>query len=244
MQRGRGLEPCSGCAAGRPSPRSRSSRATCCSPRTPARGCTSATCPRPARWRWCAGPSRRGFDVTAEVTPHHLLLTDDLVRGLRPGVQGQPAAAHARGRRGGARRPRRRHDRRRRHRPRAARRWRQGLRVGRGGDRHARPARRRCRSCSTRWSTPGCWTGRRSPTGCRCAPPRSARSRGHGRPLEPGEPANLTLLDPAAGRTIEPDALYSRSRNTPFAGLKLPGAVLATFLRGTATVLDGKVVDR
>jgi dihydroorotase len=67
---------------------------------------------------------------------------------------------------------------------------------------------------------------------------------GHGRPLEAGEPANLTLVDPAASRTIEPDALHSRSRNTPFAGLKLPGAVHATFLRGTATVLDGKVIDR
>ena len=34
-----------------------------------------------------------GIDVTAEVTPHHLLLTDDLRRDLRPGLQGQPAAA-------------------------------------------------------------------------------------------------------------------------------------------------------
>ena len=35
-------------------------------------------------------------DVTAEVTPHHLLLTDELVAQLRPGLQGQPAAAHRR----------------------------------------------------------------------------------------------------------------------------------------------------
>jgi dihydroorotase len=67
---------------------------------------------------------------------------------------------------------------------------------------------------------------------------------GHGRPLEPGEPAHLTLLDPAARRVIEPARLHSRSRNTPFAGFELPGAVHATFLRGTATVLDGKVVER
>ena len=41
--------------------------------------------------RWAKS---RGVDVTAEVTPHHLLLTDDLVPQLRPGVQGEPAAAH------------------------------------------------------------------------------------------------------------------------------------------------------
>jgi len=31
------------------------------------------------------------------------------------------------------------------------------------------------------------------------------------------------------------------SRNTPFAGRTLPGQVVATFLRGTPTVLDGKL---
>jgi len=64
---------------------------------------------------------------------------------------------------------------------------------------------------------------------------------GHGRPLEAGSPANLVLVDPAARRTIDPFALASRSRNTPFAGRELPGAVVATFLRGKATVLDGKL---
>jgi dihydroorotase len=64
---------------------------------------------------------------------------------------------------------------------------------------------------------------------------------GHGRPLEAGSPANLVLIDTAARRTIDPFALASRSRNTPFAGRELPGAVVATFLRGKATVLDGKL---
>jgi dihydroorotase len=64
---------------------------------------------------------------------------------------------------------------------------------------------------------------------------------GHGRPLEAGSPANLVLIDTAARRTIDPFALASRSRNTPFAGRELPGAVIATFLRGKATVLDGKL---
>jgi dihydroorotase len=62
----------------------------------------------------------------------------------------------------------------------------------------------------------------------------------HGRPLAPGEPANLLLLDPTARATVDPAALASRSRNSPYAGRELPGRVVATFLKGTATVLDGK----
>jgi dihydroorotase len=63
----------------------------------------------------------------------------------------------------------------------------------------------------------------------------------HGRSLEVGAPANLVLVDPAARREIDPFALASRSRNTPYAGRTLPGAVVATFLRGRPTVLDGKL---
>ncbi|MDQ1666268.1 MAG: dihydroorotase [Actinomycetota bacterium] len=62
-----------------------------------------------------------------------------------------------------------------------------------------------------------------------------------GRPLAVGAPANLVLLDPSARRRIDPFALASRSRNTPYAGRELPGAVVGTFLRGRATVLDGKL---
>jgi dihydroorotase len=65
----------------------------------------------------------------------------------------------------------------------------------------------------------------------------------HGRPIEPGEPANLTLIDPDGSYTVDADALASKSRNTPFAGRTLPAAVVATFLRGRATVRDGKLVD-
>ena len=61
-----------------------------------------------------------------------------LRRELRPGVQGQPAAAHGRRRRGAPRRAGRRHDRRRRHRPRPARGGGQGERVGAGPARDAR----------------------------------------------------------------------------------------------------------
>jgi dihydroorotase len=73
------------------------------------------------------------------------------------------------------------------------------------------------------------------------APARIGRLEGHGRPLAEGEPANVVLYDPAATRTIDSSELASLSRNTPYAGMELPGRVVATFLRGNATVLDGKL---
>lgn len=72
------------------------------------------------------------------------------------------------------------------------------------------------------------------------APARIAGLAGHGGDLTAGAPANLTLIDPAARWTVEPAALASLSRNTPYAGTELPGRVVATFLRGEPTVLDGK----
>jgi dihydroorotase len=73
-------------------------------------------------------------------------------------------------------------------------------------------------------------------------PAAIGRLDSHGRPLAPGEPANLVLLDPAARAVVDPAGLASRSRNTPYAGRELPGRVVATFLRGVPTVLDGKAV--
>ncbi len=63
----------------------------------------------------------------------------------------------------------------------------------------------------------------------------------HGCPLVPGSPANLVLYDPAPREPVDPAAHASKSRNTPFAGMILPGRVMATFLRGRPTVLDGKL---
>jgi dihydroorotase len=59
--------------------------------------------------------------------------------------------------------------------------------------------------------------------------------------LVAGAPANLTLVDPAGRWTVDPGQLASRSRNTPYAGRSLPAPVVATFLRGRPTVLDGKL---
>jgi dihydroorotase len=73
------------------------------------------------------------------------------------------------------------------------------------------------------------------------APARIGRLDGHGRPLAEGEPANVVLYDPAARRTVDPADSASLSRNTPYRGMELPGQVVATFLRGRPTVLDGKL---
>ncbi|WP_322762300.1 dihydroorotase [Frankia sp. Cr2] len=60
--------------------------------------------------------------------------------------------------------------------------------------------------------------------------------------LSAGAAANVVLVDPAARWTVDPATCASRSRNTPYAGRNLPGRVQATFLRGRPTVLDGKIV--
>jgi dihydroorotase len=65
----------------------------------------------------------------------------------------------------------------------------------------------------------------------------------HGLPLEAGSPANLVLIDPDATWQVAPAELASRSRNTPFAGWTLPARVVATFLRGRPTVLDGSLAS-
>jgi len=62
-----------------------------------------------------------------------------------------------------------------------------------------------------------------------------------GRPLEVGEPANLTVVDPTATWTVTGPALASRSDNTPYEDMTLPAVVTATMLRGKVTTRDGEV---
>src|SRR3712207_1348679 len=73
-------------------------------------------------------------------------------------------------------------------------------------------------------------------------PAAIGRLTGHRRPLAPGEPAHLLLLNPTSRAAVDPAALASRSRNSPYARPALPGPGVATFLRGVPTVLDGKAV--
>lgn len=61
-----------------------------------------------------------------------------------------------------------------------------------------------------------------------------------GRPLEVGEPANLVIVDPDATWVVDGAELASRSANTPYAAMTLPATVTATLLRGTVTARDGK----
>jgi dihydroorotase len=62
-----------------------------------------------------------------------------------------------------------------------------------------------------------------------------------GRPLDPGEPANLTLVDPTTTWTVRGAELASIAANTPYEGMILPGRVVTTMLRGRVTAHEGKV---
>ena len=73
-------------------------------------------------------------------------------------------------------------------------------------------------------------------------PARSRDISGHGGPIQAGTPANLVLFDPEHRWTVDPRALHSRSRNTPYAGLELRGKVRFTLLRGRLTCRDGELV--
>jgi len=61
-----------------------------------------------------------------------------------------------------------------------------------------------------------------------------------GRPLDVGEPANLVIVDPDATWTVDGSALASRSANTPYEAMTLPATVTATLLRGRITARDGR----
>jgi dihydroorotase len=186
--------------------------------------------------RWAKS---KGWPVTAEVTPHHLLLTDELAVGYDPVFKVNPplrtAADVAELRRALA----------------------DGTIDCVATDHAPHPVEAK----ETEWpqaafGMTGLQTALRAVqyamvnTGMldwpgianrmSSAPARIARLAGHGIPLTPGAPANLTLYDPSAPpRPVEPGA--SKSRNTPFAQTELPGRVVATFLRGTPTVLEGKL---
>jgi dihydroorotase len=69
-------------------------------------------------------------------------------------------------------------------------------------------------------------------------PARIGRVPNAGRPLAVGEPAHLTLVDPTARWVVDPAAMATLGRNSPYRGRELPGRVVATFYGGHATVLD------
>ncbi len=181
-----------------------------------------------------AAAKRRGTTVTAEVTPHHLLLTDDEAVGYDPVFKVNPplrTAADVSALRGALA---------------------SGV-IDVVATDHAPHA---SQDKETEWdnATPGMlglqtalsvvigtmvepglldWRGVARVMSTE--PARIGGLSGHGRPIEVGEPANLTLVDPAASWTVDRLALASLSANTPFHGRQLPGRVVATYLRGRCT---------
>jgi dihydroorotase len=186
--------------------------------------------------RWA---KRRGIAVTAEVTPHHLLLTDDRARGFDPDFKVNPPLRTAEDVAA----------------VRAA--LVEGVIDAVATD-HA-PHAVQDKECEWGYARPGMlgletalsvvvetllaelgWDGVAERMSR--APARIAGLAEHGHGPAAGRAANVTLVDPSARWTVDPLALASRSRNTPYAGMQLPARVVATFLRGQPTVLDGKAV--
>jgi len=189
--------------------------------------------------RWAKS---KGWDVTAEVTPHHLLLTDELVRSYDPIFKVNP--------------PLRSSD------DVAA--VREGLADGTidcvATDHAPHPMEdKECEWSAAAFGMLGLETAlsvvqlamvdsamlswsdvaRVMST----VPAAIGRVEAHGRPLAVGEPANVVLYDSGASRQWRSDDTASLSRNTPYAGRELPGRVVATVLRGRPTVLDGELAE-
>jgi dihydroorotase len=72
-------------------------------------------------------------------------------------------------------------------------------------------------------------------------PARIGLLEGYDAPLATGSAAHLTLFDPSTKRTFGTEHLHGKSVNSPYLGRELPGTVVATFHAGTATVLDGQL---
>jgi dihydroorotase len=187
--------------------------------------------------RWA---KQKGWDVTAEVTPHHLLLTDDLAQTYDPIYKVNPplrTTADV-----------------------------EAVRVGLADgtidavatDHAPHPVEdKECEWAAAAFGMLGLETAlsiaqhTMVDTGrldwadvadrMSVRPAQIGRIEGQGRPIADGEPANLVLYDPSATRTVDATESASLSRNTPYAGRELPGRVVATFLRGRPTVLDGKL---
>jgi dihydroorotase len=73
------------------------------------------------------------------------------------------------------------------------------------------------------------------------APAAIGRLEGYDAAFQVGSPAHLTLVDPSARSTFAVERLKGRSVNSPYLGIELPGRVVATVHRGVPTVLDGEL---
>lgn len=75
------------------------------------------------------------------------------------------------------------------------------------------------------------------------APAQIGQLAGYSDELAVGTPANFTLYDPGASRVFGIESLRGKSINSPYLTRTLPGRVMATVHNGYATVLDGELVD-
>ncbi|PIJ17759.1 dihydroorotase, partial [Leucobacter sp. OLES1] len=74
-------------------------------------------------------------------------------------------------------------------------------------------------------------------------PAEIGRLEGHPAELAAGQPADLVLVDPTGSSAFGVDDLRGRSTNSPFLGMELPGRVHTTIRRGYLTLDDGRLVD-
>ena len=188
--------------------------------------------------RWAKA---RGIDVTAEVTPHHLLLTEELVRSYDPVFKVNPPLRRAED----------------------VEALREGLADGTidiVATDHA-PHAHEDKDCEWGAASFGMLglqtalsvvietmltTGRLDWAGVAdrmsIAPARIGRATRHGQPISPGSVANLVLVDPTQTWIVQETQLASKSRNTPYAGMKLPGRVVHVVKDGRPTVVEARVV--
>lgn len=189
--------------------------------------------------RWA---KKRGINVTAEVTPHHLLLSDELVRGYDARYKVNP--------------PLRREE--------DVHAVREGLADGTidivATDHAPHPSENK--ACEWQAAANGMvglesalrvvhqamvqtgmleWTDIARVMSA--TPARIGGLAGHGTPLEVGQPAHLTLYDASVNGTFTEADLHGRSVNSPYLGLALPGRVEYTIHRGLVTVDGASVVE-
>ncbi len=76
------------------------------------------------------------------------------------------------------------------------------------------------------------------------APARIAGYPNHGQTLNAGSPAHITVINPTLNWRVDRDLVLSKSRNTPYHGYELPGLVTHTFFRGEHVLKDSQILDK
>ncbi|WP_022867778.1 dihydroorotase [Schaalia vaccimaxillae] len=186
---------------------------------------------------------KMGVNVTAEVTPHHLLLTEELARSYDPIYKVNPPLRTAED----------------------VEAVREGLADGTidvvGTDHAPHPLESKdCEWQSGSFGMTGLETalpvvietmvntGRMDWNDVArvlsTTPARIGRVAGQGQALEVGANANLTLVDPTVRRVVDPRQQWTRSTNSPYKGLELPGRALYTIYEGAITVDSGVPIEK